>query len=1044
MLGLALGIGSLLASGATAAWLAGASMVVGVYTAREQRRKAERDARRSIKDRTVMVREAVTDRPYAYGRVRLSGQVQFPGSAGQYNERLHFALALGDRFDAIEEVWFGDRNIGPLDSNGWPTAGSPYYTARTLPEYATATVNASRQITLPHTPAAILAVAAPVTGDTDSSGFYVGNPTTDQLAYSISGNVLTFHANRVGMALVVSYTHTVADPKARAKAFLGEPGQQAWVYWINDLPSNWTANDRFTGTSYIAGTLFYDQDLYPTGIPEVSAVARAQLCFDPRTGQTAWTRNPALIARDYILRRFPNEQFDAASVIAAANACDEAVPISGSETQPRYTFDDVISSDTGHIEGLQHILQAMVGSAVRASGTWYLWAGVWEEPTIALDEDDLGEGAITVQGNAEDGVIFNGVSGTYTDPATWVEDSFPTYVSPTYVAADNGNVEILPMPLTQIIDIHRVQRVRNLLLHKSRQALTFSCTMGLSGLDVVPGRMVTWTLARYGWVDKAFRCIKWRYRPADSLIDCAFQEDAPEIYGWDYDEATNPDPSPNTNLPDPRFVEVPVLTFASGSQFATTLADGSQRPYLRVYWQPFDASVDQIELWWRRAGETTWQQQKVPVEQDAFDIYGVSGSETYIVIGRAINGIGVRSAWAAYSVAVDTSAPANGGNVTLGAGANLLPNATMANTASGWFAYMADGATLDVVDAPTAYPVGGVDYYAGRVFEGGAVFGHQHRVHPYNAIMLYAAAGGIGWYGALQNKYTHFRVPVKAGDRVEIQTRAASSDANAILHVQAFDANGAHIGELAPAGDRLLVASEGKTGNLTIDSLKWLWGFVDIPAGVASVSWMLECRRASASGAAFVSASMPYLGLAHIGQTEPTPWHPGPSGGAVEGLDAVNTAQILPEAATQVLFDSSSGGTMAAGPLTEYDGPGGAIVSIPITNTSDRDIELIATASGSLRCYFGGEDVPSYANVSLSTSNSPKTAFASQSVRVGETTSGSRHETYSLVNRAVLAPGWSGTVSLKITRVNKTDLGPTLYAQLDWHATTLRLELIKA
>lgn len=890
MLGLALGIGSLLASGATAAWLAGASMVVGVYTAREQRRKAERDARRSIKDRTVMVREAVTDRPYAYGRVRLSGQVQFPGSAGQYNERLHFALALGDRFDAIEEVWFGDRNIGPLDSNGWPTAGSPYYTERTLPEYATATVNASRQITLPHTPANVLAVAAPVTGDTDSSGFYVGNPTTDQLAYSISGNVLTFHANRVGMSLVVSYTHTVADPKARAKAFLGEPGQQAWVYWINDLPGNWTASDRFTGTSYIAGTLFYDQDLYPTGIPEVSAVARCALCFDPRTGQTVWTRNPALIARDYILRRFPNEQFDTASVIAAANACDEAVPINGSETQPRYTFDDVISSDTGHIEGLQHILQSMVGSAVRASGTWYLWAGVWEEPTIALDEDDLGEGAITVQGNAEDGVIFNGVSGTYTDPATWVEDSFPTYVSPTYVAADNGNVEILPMPLTQITDIHRVQRVRNLLLHKSRQALTFSCTMGLSGLDVVPGRMVTWTLARYGWVDKAFRCIKWRYRPADSLIDCAFQEDAPEIYGWDYDEATNPDPSPNTNLPDPRFVEVPVLTFASGAQFVRLLSDGSQRPFLRVYWQPFDVSVEQVELWWRRAGETTWQQQKVPAEQDAFDIYGVSRSESYIVQARAINGIGVRSDWSPHVVQISADAPVNGSSFTIGVGSNHQINSSFRESTTGW-RYYTSFLGYPIETGPLHTTVG---LHTFGWASPGTAF-QDYRPAGVNGVVVVDNRNYLARReGPSENKILYFEdglIPVLPDDRVELQCRVATVARNtgASLRVRWRDENGVTIRIDLLQGDAEFAYEDTVYNRYTLvlasprplSDFKLLYGFAVAPANAATAQWILMpyCLPyvSGPNASAFLRVAMPWLGKARTGQTSPTPWAPGPA-----------------------------------------------------------------------------------------------------------------------------------------------------------------------
>ncbi|MGE3596630.1 MAG: hypothetical protein AB7N70_13865 [Dehalococcoidia bacterium] len=661
MLGFALALGSLLTTGATAGYLAAASMVVGIYTASEQRKRAQRAADAKISDRNVMVREATTDRPHLFGRLRTSGQVQFPGSSGAYSEKMHFALALGDEIDAVEDVWFGDASIGALTADGWTTTGD-YYKSRSEPAFKNAVVSSARTITLDHTAAWVTSVQVPI-GDASWGTMVLGDPATNTNAYSVATvggvSVFTFHASQIGVAITINYSHTTGAPKARAKAFLGAAGQAADPYLIAELPTNWSASDKFTSTSYISGTWLADNDVYPTGILDVSAVIRAEKCYDPRTSTTVWTRNPALITWKYIAKRFPNETYDQACLIAAANVCDEEVAIDALTTQARYTFDGSISSETDHKSGLERILQSMVGSACRVAGTWYIWAGAWEAPSMALDEDDLAPGEIIVQGVAEDGVLFNGIGGRYTDPTRWVEDSFPAYVSPAYVALDNNETEILDVDLTDITDVLRVQRVARLMLHKARQALTFACTLEMSAYAVYPGRMVTWTLAKYGWDEKPFRCLKRVYSPSTGTIQCIFQEDAEAIYASSYSELTNVDPAPNTDLPNPLVVEAPVLTFGSGAQFATVLADGSQRPFLRIYWQAFDETVERVELMWRRAHETVWQSAMVDADLRAHDVYGVSGSETYIVQGRSVNGLGVRSEWAVYTVAVDTSAIVN-------------------------------------------------------------------------------------------------------------------------------------------------------------------------------------------------------------------------------------------------------------------------------------------------------------------------------------------------------------------------------------------------
>lgn len=892
MLALALALGSLGATAAgmaaAAAYLTAASMVVGVYTAREQRRKAQRALERSVKDRLVMVREATTDRPYLYGRVRVSGQIQFPGSSGANAEYLHWCLALGDEIDAVEAVWFNDAPLGTLDADGWTTEGM-FYSSSRIPTYLQSVVTAGATITLPRLAYSLQAISAIATGEADPQVFYQGTPASDERAYSVATvggvTVLTFNAAWVGQTIVVNYTYTDGRPLARAKAFLGATGQAADPYLIAQLPTVWSATDKFAGTSYLSGSFAYHPDVYPSGVPDVTAVVRGTKCYDPRTSTTVWTRNPALIAWNWISRRFPGETYDSASLIAAANACDEEVAISGSVTHDRYTFDDAISSDTSTVDGLERILQAMVGSAVRSAGVWYIWAGVWEAPTIALDESDLAPGEIAVQGVAEDGTLFNGIGGryTYSNSNQFVEDSFPTYVSPAYVALDNDEVEVLDVDLTMVADVHRAQRVARLMLHKARQALTFGCTLEMSAFAVTPGTMVTWTIERYGWTAKPFRCLRRVYSPQTGTIQAVFQEDAEAIYASSYSELVTPDPAPNTNLPNPLVVAAPVVTTDSGAEFYTLSSDGAQRPYIRVYWQQMDESVERVEIWWRRADRTTWQQATVPASDLVFDAAGVSRSETWLVQVRAINGIGVRSSWTVAPVVVSADAPINGTWFIAGIGTNIARNAAFESSTTPWVAKLPGNDAITTGADRTAL-AGSIGYFGWA--KSGNTYA-SYRPQPYNALVVATTSGWSGDDILVYQSSSGFAV--EPGNIVELQCRAAVLGGTITMAVYWFDHTGAPIVVSGSATyiDRSLTTPAGYAQSLTfvegqyqgltgLASYKLLLGFAVAPANTAYAIPVFCTTRNVTSGAPHHAIiAMPYIGLASEVQQTPSVWSPG-------------------------------------------------------------------------------------------------------------------------------------------------------------------------
>ena len=63
----------------------------------------------------------------------------------------------------------------------------------------------------------------------------------------------------------------------------------------------WTSAHVLKGCPYIYAKLTYDEAAFPNGLPAIKAVIKGREVYDPRTGLTAWSDNPVLCARDYML-----------------------------------------------------------------------------------------------------------------------------------------------------------------------------------------------------------------------------------------------------------------------------------------------------------------------------------------------------------------------------------------------------------------------------------------------------------------------------------------------------------------------------------------------------------------------------------------------------------------------------------------------------------------------------------------------------------------------------------------------------------------------
>ncbi len=431
--------------------------------------------------------------------------------------------------------------------------------------------------------------------------------------------------------------------KVLVKKHLGNAGDPADV----DLVAagiGWTADHRLAGVAYLAVRLEWSRDVFPAGIPNIKAVVRGRKVFDPRSGLTVWSQNPALCVRDYITSTHGLEasasEIDTALLVAAANVCDEPITLAGGGTEPRYTCNGVLDTGSTPREIMEGMLTSMAGFVVWSGGQYQIHAGAYTAPTVTLTADDL-RGPVKVRPRMSRKELFNAVRGTFVDPsAYWQPTDFPVVSNATYAEQDGGQVIWRDSVLPYTTSSATAQRIAKITLERSRQGITVELACKLTVFKVSTMSTVRLEIEQLGWAGKEFKVLGWHFAP-EGGVDLVLQEEVAASYEWNSGLETVRDPAPDTNLPDPLSVAPP--TGLSVEVQNITQPDGVVAPRLVASWfAAADAFVREYEVAWR---EDAGPWDSATTSALRWLIPGAVTGSSYDVRVRSINSLGVKSAW---------------------------------------------------------------------------------------------------------------------------------------------------------------------------------------------------------------------------------------------------------------------------------------------------------------------------------------------------------------------------------------------------------------
>ncbi len=442
---------------------------------------------------------------------------------------------------------------------------------------------------------------------------------------------------------------------------------------LTPAPS-WTSDHTLKGVAYLGMRFKWDRDVFGS-MPEVTAIVRGKKVYDPRTDTTAYRTNPAICLLDYMRnsrygKNLPDSAFESGftSWAAAANLCDQNVDAySGGGTIDLFSCNAIIDVSKNIIDNVKVFLSGMQGLLTYSEGKYKLVIENSASPSYAFTEDNI-LGGITINGEKKRD-RFNRVIATFANPEkNWQQDQieYPEAGSSdytTFLAQDNGFELEKRVALDTVINAYQARNIANTILLRSRNGIRASFLATVDALQVEVGDVVSVTHSSPGWSAKPFRVTGLTLQN-DGNVGVTLTEHQDSFYAW-YTGAQVPD-YVDTNLPDPFSVTaVDVNTVSVSSSEAINDNGSSSQRFLVSWTEPSDNFISEYVVQFKESTEALWRGE---VRTDSSPIYisGIQSGISYNIRIKAINTLGVSSAWATLESAVTAAdlTSASAGNTT--------------------------------------------------------------------------------------------------------------------------------------------------------------------------------------------------------------------------------------------------------------------------------------------------------------------------------------------------------------------------------------------
>lgn len=452
-------------------------------------------------------------------------------------------------------------------------------------------------------------------------------------------------------------THEKFDGLLHMEWFDGHPDQTACMTLVNAIPDEWTVDHRLRGVAYVYVRMKYDRNAFPRGLVFPTFKIKGRKIYDPRTGLTAWSENPALCVLDYLRSVYsvqcPDDLIDFESFIAAANICDELVesadPANVVNGVPgrvkRYTLNGVFEASSSPVPVIETMEGACAGKLVFTQGKYRFYAGAYRHPgaddvlTAEYLRDDP-----TFRAHVGRQQRVNVARGTYREPRQdWQETDFAAQQLPAAVIAEAGEiVESYNFPAT--IYGATAQRLAKLAMLRARSTTPLILRCNWAALRWRLWDVLTVHLPEINEQGRTFRIIDYTFAQGGG-IDVTLVPDEAWHYAWDglVDEVIVKDvPTPDFNSTPP-----PVTGLVAAGEMTSEGEGGTQVPAISARWnKTADSFMEHYEVQVKSVLDSNWDNATSATTKTAnFTSTAVVAGEEYDLRVRIERGDGTYGPW---------------------------------------------------------------------------------------------------------------------------------------------------------------------------------------------------------------------------------------------------------------------------------------------------------------------------------------------------------------------------------------------------------------
>lgn len=605
------------------------------------------------KGRTQIVRSTTQNRRVLYGEAKLSGVLVYGSQTGASNEYVHLVVELvGHECNAIGDVYLNDDIItaAMLDAGGNVISGKYSGLVRIKKHLGEVGQVADADLMADDS-----GYASTRTGDGicylyarfkwDQTAFPTGLPNIAAVVqgkklYDVRDGITRYSTN---WALCV-YDYLI-DTRYGLSCDASEVDSAVFIAAAN------ACDERASGPVY-TNTFTVDP-----ATDELTCASNENV-LDSGDGVRFTTTGtlPAglALATTVYLRRTGKKTFKVASSYANAQAgtfIDLTTAGTGVHTisfydQVRYTCNGTINTGSKPLEVIKQLVSAGGGKIVYTQGVWKAYAGVYAAPVGALTVADLA-GEIDVLPRVERNNLFNAVQGTFVSPFdAWQPIDFPMVTSATYEAQDGGRrlPKDVDFPFTN--NVMMAQRLAKLMLEKARQSATVTWPGKYTVFKYAVPETVTVTVPQLGYAAKEFTIENWKYDSSGGApVTLQLQAEASACYTWASADAQVPNLPPDTNLQKAFVVATPGTPSVTETLYETTGSAGVKTRATVSWSASADAFVSSYEAQFKAQAAADWLS-LAPISLTSAQAEDLApGFYNFRV--RAINQIGVRSAWSA-------------------------------------------------------------------------------------------------------------------------------------------------------------------------------------------------------------------------------------------------------------------------------------------------------------------------------------------------------------------------------------------------------------